>query len=269
MKRILFLISFLLSGSFQSFAQRETDNWYFGQNASLEFNAAGTPVSFLNSAMNTTGGSASISDKTGNLLFYTDGETVWNRLHQVMANGTGLAGNKVARQPAIIIPKPGSNSHYYIFTKKAPIAITINQNNLQYSEVDMLANNGMGEVLNATKNTPLLGSSLIIYDKITAVHHGNHQDFWVITIREATNNQQEFAAVKITAAGVDPNPVFSLQPKPTAISLYLGDMKASPDGKRLAVAYNNSGMLFNFNDRTGQISNPLVLFNSTLSSQNG
>ena len=102
----------VLAISRPTLAQRETANWYFGQNASLEFNTAGTPVSFLNSAMVAPMGSASISDRQGNLLFYTDGETVWNRLHQVMQNGTAIGGNKLARQPAIIIPKPGSASRY-------------------------------------------------------------------------------------------------------------------------------------------------------------
>ncbi|HSI90940.1 MAG TPA: hypothetical protein VK927_07465, partial [Adhaeribacter sp.] len=81
MKSYLILLLLFLTGSLPALAQRQTDNWYFGQNASLEFNAAGVPVSFANSAMSTHGGSASISDKYGNLLFYTDGQTIWNRLH--------------------------------------------------------------------------------------------------------------------------------------------------------------------------------------------
>src|SRR5690349_21193492 len=129
MNRFLLLFFFITFGNLQSFAQREADNWYFGQNASLEFNAAGTPVSFQNSAMIATQGSASISDKSGNLLFYTNGETIWNRLHMPMPNGTGLMGNLTAAQPALIVPKPGSDSIFYVFT------VSPNDFGLRYSTV--------------------------------------------------------------------------------------------------------------------------------------
>src|SRR4051812_6262880 len=98
MIRFLSFLLFFCSCSLALMAQRETDNWYFGQNASIEFNQSGRPISFNNSAMNTLAGCASISDKQGNLLFYTNGVTVWNRLHQVMQNGSGLAGNANALQ---------------------------------------------------------------------------------------------------------------------------------------------------------------------------
>src|SRR5690349_14458742 len=110
MTRFICFLLLFCGCTFKVLAQRETDNWYFGQNASLEFNQNGMPASFQNSAMSTMAGCASISDKQGNLLFYTDGETVWNRLHQVMLNGTGLGGSAQATQCSIIVPKPGSRS---------------------------------------------------------------------------------------------------------------------------------------------------------------
>ncbi len=259
MIRIISFVFFFLACQLTVFAQRETDNWYFGQNASLEFNAAGLPVSFLNSAMDTPFGSATISDKAGNLLFYTDGETVWNRLHQVMQNGTGLTGNKQAAQPAIIIPKPGSTSHYYIFTKLKSGITNPLWVNLSYSEVDITANNGTGEVVAATKNTPLLGLGSGIFDKLTAVHHGNHQDIWVITIRDTPTSQLDFVALKITASGIDPIPVSNNLPLTTPV-FSGGTLKASPSGKHLSATYGNSGAwLLDFNDKTGQISNPRQL----------
>jgi hypothetical protein len=39
-------------------------------------------------------GTASIADRiTGDLLFYTDGQTVWNAQNQPMPNGSELAGS--------------------------------------------------------------------------------------------------------------------------------------------------------------------------------
>src|SRR5258708_3864071 len=75
----------------KAFAQKEMNNWFFGYNAGLDFNA-GAPV-FQSGSLRNWEGCASISDRYGHLLFYTDGMTVWDRLHRVMPNGAGLKGD--------------------------------------------------------------------------------------------------------------------------------------------------------------------------------
>ncbi|MHA1342163.1 MAG: hypothetical protein ACTSO2_19505, partial [Promethearchaeota archaeon] len=74
-------------------------------------------------------GCATISDKFGHLLFYTDGITVWNKNHRVMKNGEGLFGHVSSTQSAIIIPNPGKKNQYYIFTVDAEDS----SNGLNYS----------------------------------------------------------------------------------------------------------------------------------------
>src|SRR4051812_6637805 len=85
-----------------SFSQKQTNNWYFGTLAGLDFNS-GNPVVLTAGALNTTEGTSSMSDANGNLLFYTDGVNVWNKLHAIMPNGTGLLGDVSTTQSAIII----------------------------------------------------------------------------------------------------------------------------------------------------------------------
>jgi hypothetical protein len=254
MKRLLTLLLLTLP-CFPLFAQREADNWFFGDHASLEFNRNGVPVSFANSAMLAPEGCASISDEFGNLLFYTNGETVWNQLHLPMANGTGLNGNSMASQSAMIVKKPGSNSHFYIFTKSN----SFGNNNLSYSEVDMTAYNGIGEVIAATKNTALLPSSTPVHEKITAVYQANHRDIWVITARNTGNSDLEFVSFSVTASGVSTNYVAS----PVANGLVLGRngcLKASPTGNHLAAAFGmHNCWLLDFNNKTGVVSNPRVV----------
>ena len=58
------------------FAQKETNIWYFGANAGLDFNSV-SPVAITNSAMNQAEGCSTISDANGNLLFYTN---VFNKI---------------------------------------------------------------------------------------------------------------------------------------------------------------------------------------------
>lgn len=91
-KRNLLLLVLSLN-IFVVFGQNEANNWYFGYNAGLSF-STDPPTPLTNGALVTGEGSAVISDVNGNLLFYTDGSTVWNANHVVMPNGTGLLANR-------------------------------------------------------------------------------------------------------------------------------------------------------------------------------
>lgn len=117
-KPTLLLFWVLLLGGFWSWqpahAQKENYNWYFGNRAALSFQS-GEPVAVSGSALYSYEGSASISDAAGNLLFYTNGEEVWNRNHARMPNGAGLGGHNSASQVAAIVPRPGSSTLYYVF----------------------------------------------------------------------------------------------------------------------------------------------------------
>ena len=144
MKRIL---TYLLFISFFNFchAQKEAAIWYFGNNAGLDFNS-GAPVPLTDGVLVTDEGCAVISDTFGNLLFYTDGLSVWNRNHQLMPNGTGLLGDPSSSQSAIVIPQPGSSSIFYVFT----VDKEGRANGLNYSIVDLTLNGGLGDI--AIKN---------------------------------------------------------------------------------------------------------------------
>ena len=65
------------------FAQdiNRTNNWIFGVENSLHFSSTGGVTSNSNSSITASEATASISDKNGDLLFYTDGMYVWNRNH--------------------------------------------------------------------------------------------------------------------------------------------------------------------------------------------
>src|SRR5690348_10992904 len=98
MRNSLLSIVFLFLSSQTAIAQHEADNWYFGYHAGISFNS-GVVTDINGGQTNTREGTAVISDKnTGELLFYTDGVTVWNRHHRVMSNGTGLKGGTSCTQ---------------------------------------------------------------------------------------------------------------------------------------------------------------------------
>jgi gliding motility-associated-like protein len=234
------------------FAQNEANIWYFGNYAGMDFNP-GPPVALTNGALTTSEGCASIADAAGNLLFYSDGKNVWNKNHVIMVNGTGLLGNASSTQSAIIVPKPGSNTIYYIFT----VADFSNTDGLNYSEVDMTLDAGNGAVT-ANKNVFVLNP---VYEKVTAVAHANNQDIWVITHEWGNDAYQAFL---VTSTGVNLTPVTSnvgtaLTGSPPGRAC--GYLKGSPQGDRLASA--NCGIdffeVYDFDNATGVVSNAVYL----------
>jgi hypothetical protein len=117
----LFVIVLLLLFLPVTYAQNEASFWYFGRNAGLQFDAdTGTVTALTNGRLNTLEGCTSISDIDGELLFYSDGRTVWNRNHDVMTNGFGLKGDESSTSSGLIVPKPQDPDFYYIFTVDEP-----------------------------------------------------------------------------------------------------------------------------------------------------
>ncbi len=251
-KRLPFLILLLSFYLANLVAQGEGNIWYFGKGFGLDFND-GEPKLLKDGALNTFEGVASISDQNGSLLFYTDGQTVWNAKHQIMPNGEGLMGDSSATQSAVIVPKPRSRSTYYIFTIDA--AENDLGNGLRYCEVNMLADNGFGEIKFKNK---LLASPTC--EKITATVHENQKDFWVISHEW---DSDRFLAFLITEKGVEEVAY------PSAVGSKIsgdfengaGYLKVSPNGKRLALTIyrENRVELFDFDNSTGEVSNRIKL----------
>lgn len=254
----LLIFWLLFTGSFSLYAQREAANWYFGAEAGLSF-VDGTPQPLLDGVLDTTEGCESLSDANGNLLFYTDGKTVWNRQHEPMPNGTGLLGSFSSTQSAMAIPQPGSNNIYYLFTTDDVQAYQTNGtgNGFNYSVIDMSRNGGLGDVIQ--KNISLLPDGS---EKVTAVSKSNGDDFWVIT-----HFQDRFYAYSVTASGVNTSPVVTqIGPTISDFNNIRGGIKSSPIGDRIAIAhaifepfFRGELYLYDLDRDTGILSNQRLL----------
>lgn len=289
MKTRLLLVFTVLIFTTSAFAQKEAAIWYFGNYAGLDFNS-GSPIALTNGKLNTAEGCTTISDKNGNLLFYTDGSIVYDKSHQVMPNGYGLLGHNSSTQSAIIVPHPSNLNLYYIFTVDQPNPKNVDDNllndedppnnGLNYTLVDLRLNNGLGDISVKEKNIHLItynpGDSEEIKfkcsEKITAVQHGDGTSFWVITHFKNT-----FYSFKISTSGVDKKPIQTTTSLNVStggyISNAIGYLKTSSNGKKIAMANTsfkatdelgpkgeirrNTGnvWLFDFDAATGKISN--------------
>ncbi|WP_139957883.1 T9SS type B sorting domain-containing protein [Flavicella sediminum] len=262
MKRIL--LYFLLFFGLSIHAQKEANIWYFGEEAGLDFNS-GIPTALIDGKVDTNEGCATISDKNGQLLFYTDGITVWNKNHTVMLNGNSLNGHPSSTHSAMIVPQPHNANVYYIFN--------VNQYNAEkgfwYSKVDMTLDGNLGGIVSTEKNIRI--TSTLVTENLTAIKNIHTQDYWVVS---HAFNGDEFLAFKVTNAGIDLNYVSShvgsFLNSSAATSSAIGAMKFSPNGQRLAIA-RGSGVgkvaelqVFDFDTATGKVSNPLTFYDSTI-----
>ena len=259
MRNILSLCIFLLFFSARPLLaqtmQKEANIWYMGDYIGLDFNS-GTAVPINDGQISTIEGVATISDANGSLLFYTDGIKVWNKIHQVMPNGTGLFGNPSSTQSGVIVPKIGDPTRYYVFT----VDQLSGPRGLNYSVVNMTLDGGKGDV--ELKNAPL---QLNVVEKITAVRHCNNRDIWVIAHGSASDI---YYAWLVSSTGISTTPVIShtgvvlpgVVPPSPQDSTSLGYLKASPNGKKIAAAHWTVNVdLSDFDNAAGVVSNSISL----------
>ena len=254
------LILILLSLNIYStiIGQKENNNWFFGYNNGLTFST--NPYTSISSSVYMFEGCASISDENGNLLFYSDGKNVYNKNNNLMTNGNNtLLGHSSSTSSAIIVPKPSSKVLFYIIT----VDYIYGTNGINYSVVNMDDNgdgvvqpNEVGEVELSSLNTNLPGPT---GEKISIVKKANGNDYWIATISAGTNN---FYIYEITSAGINNSPqIQSLGPSVISSNTN-GYMKFSPDGTKLVRADfipNTKVTLYDFNNATGILSNPIIL----------
>ena len=259
------------------FAQAQTQDfkrgyhWYFGNFAGLDF-SSGSPV-FSKGSLYSFEGCASISDKNGNLLFYTNGGgrdtmcpwwsqsrinqysilfgAIWNPNHDIMENGYMYGhqgGGLSARQSSVIIPDPADEDQYYVFTMEEaevtspfmPLDSMICDTSIKddygvkYFKVDMSQNGGAGRVTEFDVSFFHPTTS----ENIGATVHANGTDYWLLFGSATT-----LYISQISDTGITP-------PANTGISN--GSIKFSPDASKLMVW----STLYDFNNTTGAITNP-------------
>ncbi len=244
-KIFLFLIIFSVN---TIYGQGYYNQWFFGEGAGLDFNSC-HPTTFAGN-VHSIEGCASICDYYGNLLFYTDGVSVWNDNHVLMPNGSGLLGHQNAAQSSLIVPNPGDSNQYYIFTTP-----WYNDTGaLRYSIVDITLDGGHGDVT-ATKNFMLHPVS---EERVTAVRAINGTDFWILG-HEPSNNV--FFAYLLTATGLNPVPVLStVGVTHPDIFANQGYLKPNHHGDKLAMSvwFPHHLEIFDFDKTSGVISHPVT-----------
>jgi hypothetical protein len=266
--RQLYILAIMALISHYCFSQNQANNWVFGDSAGLNFNT-GSP-DFFESGIRTFEACASISDSAGNLLFYTNGDNVWNKLNEVMPNGDSLEIGGISgaypssnTQGVVIFPMPLSILKYYIFY--------LSDAGLMYSIVDMSLNSYEGDVID--KNLlifNIIDINIGLSEKMQAIKHGNGKDWWLILCSDpvggyVNGNPYKWIKYLITSMGIE-GPFYQ-DYEPTYNEddglIGLGQMKFSQDGSKLMYTRGKHLDIYDFDRCTGEFSNFYTIENVT------
>jgi large repetitive protein len=230
--------------------------WYFGDGAGLDFNPdpddpEGPLPRPVGHNQDIPAGTTTISDETGQVLFFTDGESVWDLNGNLMENGADIGGDNSASESVMAVPIPQNQTVFYVFTTQSSAN---GSNQVKYSVVDIKTDNptGVGSVV--TKDNFLFSPST---EHSAALASGDTT--WVL-FHEMGNNT--FRAYPVSQFGIG-QPVFSSVGSNHNFNTGVGSMKFSPDGSQLAITIQEGNCsrleIFDFNQSTGRMTEYALL----------
>ncbi len=210
-----------------------------------------------------------MSDRDGELIFYSNGCQVNTAEDELMVNGDSLNYGDVyedlcnrtrpfyfSAQDMFSLPAGISSSDgcYFLFHKRSKFlfepAFHLITDAILLTRI--CPEPMSGELIVTSKNEPVVLDTNIVSGNFTATRHADGKQWWVITADAIGNS---FFTILIDSLGV--KSVFNQTiGDTTSRSNSGGQAKFSPDGSKFAMFHSKSGgFLFDFDRWTGQLSN--------------
>ncbi len=257
-------------------AQKHDNNWLFGTDDNVglilvNFDQEPPSVSLIeNPPLEFDLTNASISDSTGNLLFYTNGIVVVNAQHQVMENGDSLNPGVIAdywynegyivQQGALILPAINNSDLYYLIHSPRQLggdtnAIYDYTNKILLTTIDMQDGNGVV----ISKNQEIM-SGVFALGKLQAVKHANGRDWWILV---PEYDKYSYHRLLLDPQGIHHTGIFPVPPTEGYGQPAAGFAAFSPDGSKYArhdirgLPVGHFVRLYDFDRCTGLLSNQL------------
>lgn len=198
-------------------AQKFDYNWLTGYNGAgntdtaeghylgftrFDFNSNPVQITRQTFGLNFSASNSTISDSSGQLLFYCNGVSIYNYADQLVENGDSLGwgyflsdltddyfyGQAIC-QFHIALPSPkykGQYDVFYSFNDSINTAngLDIADKKLLRATLDMNANNGLGRV---TRKDSVIINHEINGGAVTATKHANGYYWWIVTARTNSN----------------------------------------------------------------------------------
>ncbi len=228
----LLTFSFVLCMAVQASGQGYKAHWIFGHGYHMEF-VGGVPTMRPKiEGFNAQEGPSTVSDSDGNLLFYTNVESVFNAAHEPLLNSegittpTGTTLGSTITNGSLFVPWPGDSLERFY----ALCLIDWTDGKLRISLIDRSLDGGLGGVVPTMKN--FFESPVGLGEQIAAVRHGNGRDWWIVGRRKVGFNTRGFLAFLLTPNGIDT----IIESPHIEASSTLGELVFSQDGERMAYA---------------------------------
>ncbi len=263
--RISFYITLFLLGCNYTvgYSQGRSNYWPLGYSSFGNPLNGGFTVDFPNNTFNYSNHpremwfdftNAAISNDTGALQFYTNGFYIANALDDTLLNGININPsiyttqfNKYGLrlpQGDIIIPKPGSDSLYYLFHETIDILPSGWPKYLYQSVIDMSLDSSKGAVVE--KNKVLIDDTLII-GALTMCKHANGRDWWLLVPEMNTKLGYYTLLVKPDTIEMYSHAYYPID------STQIGQACFSPDGSKYIITYWSGAAFFNFDRCSGTL----------------
>lgn len=253
-----------------SYSQNQTANWLFSDSSFITFKSTGI-VASNSLSIYAYEACSSVSDTAGNLLFYTNGLSVYDKNGQSMPNGYFGTSQYVSTttQGVLIVPNSYNKNQYYLFTNN----YKPNNDFLFYTIIDMNLNFGLGDVLFQPRL--FYKSDISISEKLTVAKHCNGKDYWIITTETIDFGDSidlnpikysgqkikdvNFLSFYLSEYGVSNIPIKS---KTNVLTndceqnrvVATGQLKISPNNKLAAFGHLQDLYVFTFNSSSGVFS---------------
>ena len=216
---------------------------------------------------------ASICDKNGQLLLYSNGCQIHNGKFELVEGCENinpgnawdlLCGNSSVPsyptvQSQIILPFPGKINQYIYLAQKKEFSNKYFDDdyyteNYQSNIIDMTFNNGKGKSIETLK---IEYPDDVKSDNLAACKHSNGIDWWIINF---SFNSEKFYRLLLTKDGLS-GPWEQINGPPRDTLDALGQSVFSPDGKKFACVYaaNGKAWVMDFDRKTGSFSNLQIL----------
>lgn len=197
MKKYFYIVFAILHYSVS--AQKYDSKWLLGYWADgsgipygineLSFSNSTVQLSWKNHKINFATTNTALFDSSGEVLFYTNGVSIWNGDNDTMINGKGLSPSNYTNsmadhglniaQGVIAVPSPRKKGEYYLFHETLKWTDSYGERPLEvyYSTIDINLANDLGAV--TSKNNMIIVDTLDA-GQITACKHANGRDWWIL-----------------------------------------------------------------------------------------
>ncbi len=253
-------------------------HWFFGNFCSVDF-SEGTALQTLTALDNNSmqaelaypeqpmaygNAVVSVSDSSGDLLFYSNGVSVWNKKHQKISRASLFGKSDInAATGFSYVPYPGQKDKYFL-VGASPQIHQLNQG-IRFVMVDLAA-----DTVSAYREFrhPALPKQFSQF--LTIIPHCNGEDYWTVAKGYGLGDTR-FYSFLVTSSGIDSDqqPIISSRFNHPAFQGGGNQMKANRYGNKIILSSPHgyegapSGALYDFDSRTGEVKNEKIIPNVT------